>query len=132
MKKIIIFLAVTISIMASETVVLDGLGWQDNSQAKSIKRDWSGAKNYCQTLSLGGDSDWRLPTIKELQSIVDIKRYKPAIEKGFKNTASARYWSSSQIVPDEKQAWRVNFGSGLTMDEYKSNKFYVRCVRGRQ
>ena len=49
-----------------------GLVWQDNYDSKTITRDWQGAKDYCQGLTLAGSSNWRLPTIKELQSIVDM------------------------------------------------------------
>jgi hypothetical protein len=61
-----------------------GLTWQDNSAVKETKMTWQDTKSYCSELNLGGYSDWRLPNIKELQSIVDIRKYKPAIKKGFK------------------------------------------------
>ena len=111
-----------------------GLEWQDNSDAKTIKRDWQGAKEYCQELTLAGFSDWRLPTIKELQSIVDIKRYKPAIKKTFKyvTTSAYPYWSSSEDVSAINYAWRVSFYTGSINHASKSNEYFVRCVRGRQ
>ena len=109
-----------------------GLMWQDNYDSKSIKRDWQGAKNYCQELTLAGYSDWRLPTIKELQSIVDITRADPAIKKIFKNVASKDYWSASEDVSSAKYAWKVGFDDGYSYYYRKSFECFVRCVRGRQ
>ncbi|MBL0707903.1 MAG: DUF1566 domain-containing protein [Sulfurimonas sp.] len=44
--------------------------------------------------------------------------------------ASSNYWSSSANVSDSSNAWIVNFNSGNTNNNNKSNKYYVRCVRG--
>ena len=132
--KQIFLVAVMVACLEANTVKDNdtGLIWQDNHDAKTIKRDWQGAKEYCQELTLAGYDDWRLPTIKELQSIVDIKRYKPAIKKTFKYVASMYYWSSSKDVSDVKFAWGVYFGDGNTNGNTRSSECFVRCVRGRQ
>lgn len=110
-----------------------GLMWQDNSAAKSTKKKWKSAKKYCQNLSLGGYSDWRLPNYDELLSIVDYDRYDPAIMPSFKNVnTSDRYWSSSSYVSNPKYAWIVYFKDGYTNYYRKTDEYYVRCVRGRQ
>ncbi len=44
---------------------------------------------------------------------------------------SNNYWSSSPNVSDSSNAWKVNFNNGNTNNNNKSNKGYVRCVRGR-
>ena len=133
--RTILFIMIGISWLYAGDMVRDsatGLVWQDNEAAKSVKKSWSGAKSYCRDLTLGGHSDWRLPTIKELQSIVDIRKYDPAIKNGFRNVASYLYWSSSVSVSDSSEAWSVFFDSGRTNSGTKSCKGYVRCVRGRQ
>ena len=48
-----------------------------------------------------------------------------------KQVASNNYWSSSENVSNSSKAWNVNFNSGNTNSNNKSNKNYVRCVRGR-
>jgi len=131
MKKLLILLLVTTSIYASDTVTVGNLEWQDDSAAKSNKMTWQDAIDYCQELNFNGHNDWSLPNIKELQSIVDVGRYKPAIKKNFKNVASSYYWSSSQYVSDAKYAWGVGFEGGYTYDYSKSSEYYVRCVRHR-
>jgi len=122
-------------LLASETVTTSstGLMWQDNSEATNTKRDWKGALNYCAELSLAGHSDWRLPSIKELESIVDVSRHNPSIQEDFKNVStSGRYWSSSVYVPSSKSAWVVHFEDGSVYDYRKTREYYVRCVRGKQ
>jgi len=129
------FLLVAMMVYLGANTIEDyetGLEWQDNYDAKTIKRDWQGAKDYCQGLTLGGLSDWRLPTIKELQSIVNIKRHDPAIKKSFKYVVSEYYWSSSEYVSDAKYAWEVSFYDGCMDYNFKSSEHFVRCVRGRQ
>ena len=132
MKYFILSLLLSALLLASGTVKLDNLEWQDNTEAKTTKLSWDEAKSYCQNLNLASHSDWRLPSIKELQNIVDVSRYKPSIKRDFKNVASNNYWSSSQGVSDAKNAWHVYFKYGYTGYNAKSNEGYVRCVRHRQ
>jgi len=109
------------------------LMWQDNSAAKSTKKKWKSAKNYCKNLSFRGYSDWRLPSYDELLTIVDYDRHDPAIMPSFKNVStSGLYWSSSVYVSSTKYAWVVSFRHGHTNYRGKAYEFYVRCVRGRQ
>ncbi len=106
--------------------------WQDNSEAKSVKRDWEGAKRYCKDLNFSGYNDWRLPTIKELETIVYYSRYPDAYKKGFKNFTSSSYWSSSPSISVSSGAWSVNFNYGDSSYYYEYDKLYVRCTREGQ
>ncbi len=120
-------------ILFAETVTLGALQWQDNSDVKIVKLSWEDAKAHCGVLDLAGHSDWRLPNIKELQSIVDINRYEPAIKSTFKNVVSSKYWSASQTVAYAKDAWTVHFKNGDISHPSKSDDWYfVRCVRHKQ
>lgn len=49
-----------------------GLMWQQEDSGTGM--DWEHALAYCEDLSLAGHSDWRLPSAKELESIVDYSR----------------------------------------------------------
>jgi hypothetical protein len=134
MKQILLVMSMCSVMLVADTFTdsTTGLIWQDDSAAKDTKMNWENAQHYCSELNLGGYSDWRLPAIKELQSIVDISRYEPAIKKGFSHVASDGYWSSSTYVSDTEYAWIVNFKDGDTYYSTKTNERYVRCVRGRQ
>jgi hypothetical protein len=132
-KILLVLIGASLLFADSKTDSSTGLMWQDNSDAKTIKLNWQDALEYCQDLNLEGYSDWRLPAIKELQTLVDVSKYKPAIRGGFDNTASSNYWSSSVYVSDSSYAWYVGFSSGYTYYfGNKTHKYYVRCVRAGQ
>jgi hypothetical protein len=105
------------------------LMWQDNAEAKTVQKDWQGAIDYCENLSLAGFKDWRLPKHNELRGITDKTKIDPAIKKGFKNVVSDFYWSSSSTVYTSDGAWNVNFKAGNDYYAGKSDNYYVRCVR---
>ena len=71
-------------------------------------------------------NDWRLPTIKELLTLVDYSTHNPA--STFDITSSL-YWSSTIGASSTSYAWNVCFSYGYTYHSYKTNALYVRCVR---
>lgn len=109
-----------------------GLIWQKNTAPGTYT--WAQALSYCENLVLpaGGYSDWRLPTIKELDSIVDLSRYNPAINTTFfPDTRASYYWSSTTYVLNTAGAWAMDFNLGHNIyGNYKSTPSYVRAVRG--
>jgi hypothetical protein len=62
--------------MVTDTVT--GLVWQRSAPSATYTQ--AEAEAYCGTLSLGGFSDWRVPAAHELQTIVDLANYDPAID----------------------------------------------------
>ena len=111
------------------TTVLDngtGLEWQQSDDGTT--RTWQEALAYCEGLPLGGHSDWRLPNIRELVSIVDDARYSPAIDPAFQ-CRSSHYWSATTGADGTDYAWVVGFGYGTDYWYYKTYTHYVRCVR---
>ena len=104
-----------------------GLMWQRSSD--NVTRDWQGALEYCNGLTLAGHNDWRLPNIKVLESIVDATRINPSADPVFTDTNASGYWSSTSVASNPESAWRVNFGDGHVNSWYKTYNYYVRCVR---
>jgi len=114
---------------------ITNLQWQDNEEAKTVQRNWLGAKDYCTNLNLGGYGDWRLPSVVELQNIVVDGKYYPAIDTtAFVNYISNNYlyWSSTTHASGTNYAWGVDFYGGYTGHGNKSLSLYVRCVRAGQ
>jgi hypothetical protein len=91
---------------------------------------WDSALNYCETLTWGNYTDWHLPGVSELDSIVDPRRSFPATDPVFP-VAPAAVWTSSTraAVPGSGMAWHVNLEDGRVTTTYKSNSFFTRCVR---
>ncbi len=102
--------------------------WQDNSEVKTIKKSWSYAIKHCEDLNFAGYSDWRLPNINELLSIVDESKYNNR-NGAFKNVAGSAVWSSTSYARNTNNAWYISPG---TQEDNKNIRKYVRCVRAGQ
>lgn len=114
---------------ASDTIVVDHVTarlWE--REGTPDPGSYSSASAYCDTLALAGYDDWRLPTVKELFSIVDVRLYSPAIDST-SLPGSGPYWTSSQ-VPGSVGHWGVDIstGSATSYDVVTLDK-RARCVR---
>jgi len=91
------------------------------------------SESVCGALTLAGNSDWRLPSKKELRSIVEygVPYPGPTIRSDFfPNTVDSCYWSSTTYASNPGNAWEVYFDRGFVDSYYKYYDDYVRCVRG--
>ena len=119
---------------------LTGLVWLKNADCFGLKT-WSEALAECGKLADGncgltdGSSagDWRLPTVKELQSLIDFKQYDPALPNGhpFTKVQSSSYWSATDYVNEDTYAWHVYTYFGGVFTNIKSGYYYVWPVRGK-
>jgi len=121
-----------------DSVVVDGktgLMWARDGDEEGCnwgqQTDWDSAIDWCNNLDFAGYDDWRLPNVKELQSIVDYGTWGPAIDTTyFIYTKSNFYWSSTTFDYNTYYAWGVNFYSGPVSTNNKTDDYYVRAVRG--
>ena len=130
---------------SKDIVTIDGLMYQNQPFTK--RYTWREAKEYCQGLTLGGYSDWRLAKRKELDSLKTTKGYKNLNgdvhyirEEFIKNLTSyySKFWSSTSYnedmasliyKKDSSLFWSVNFKINPYIPEHKDFKNYALCVR---
>ena len=96
---------------------------------EEAKEEWIGALN---AQKFSGFSDWRLPQIEELLSIVDYRHPRPpAINPVFGLVATAFYWTATPLSFHPGAAWRVFFLDGAVFVDEINNSNRVRAVRNQ-
>jgi hypothetical protein len=105
-----------------------GLVWSQNTVASDVT--FEDAVKAVEALGEG----WRLPTVDELQTIVDRTKYDPAIDTdAFPDTESDWYWTSTPCAwRPESARWVVSFVIGGVNSDDFSDDACVRAVRGGQ
>jgi hypothetical protein len=96
-----------------------GLMWMQNDSGLTM--DWDDALDYAENFEYAGYDDWRLPDVKELQSIVDYSGSYPAIDLEYFNITELEnnefyyFWTSTSAYHSANDlrygyAWYVAFG----------------------
>ena len=108
---------------------LTQLIWQKVTNPSALT--WEQALAYAEGLSLGASSEWRLPNIKELQSLNDETLTNPSVNTDYFSSIGVKnYWSSTSLPNQTTEAWYCNTKFGITTYDLKTNSNYVICVRG--
>ena len=92
---------------------------------------------YCGLTDGSSNGDWRLPNIKDLQSLIDFSHVGPALKDNpFINCESCEYWSSTTDIAFNEfgeLAWHLNiFGGYTTSSQKATTELCVWFVRGGQ
>lgn len=107
---------------------LTGFEWQRESPGVM---SWHEARRYAAALKLAGCSDWRLPTVRELESLLDRSRYRPEIRPEVPFRDERSYWSETTFGSVGDTAWIVMFDGAYVLSYYKTNRYWIRCLRGQ-
>ncbi len=128
-----------------------GLVWQRHSDNNFNFHDydnlyaWSdhSAIDNLNATSYGGFDDWRMPSVTELESILDYSGARPRIFPPFHSnctpnctllncacTSNDRYWTSTTSPTQKSLTWAIGFGSAQIDDESKATLRRIRAVRG--
>ena len=106
---------------------ITGLIWQKYPASDSLT--WEQALLYANNLSIGTLTEWRLPNIKELQSLVNIQKGNPAIDTGFlKLPTNKKCWTATTLSNHTTQAWYLQTRFGITSYDEKTGRNLVLCV----
>ena len=103
------------------------LVWQGTDDGN--RYSWAEAQSYCAGLPHVGDAAWRLPTVGELEWLLDYcesgSKFNP---DAFLNASSGSYWSSTATSPTT--AWLVGFSDGMSWDNGTADviTYRARCV----
>jgi hypothetical protein len=109
-----------------------GLTWQETVSSQTFA--WADAKAYCANLNQSVAGGWRLPTAKELLTLVDVARSStPTIDcDAFPDAAADDEWSATPFAGfsgSSPSAWAVRFNAGNPISRAVSSLSFVRCVR---
>nr|WP_321267418.1 caspase family protein [uncultured Sulfurimonas sp.] len=115
-----------------------GLIWQVPIETRKFTH--RGANRYCERLELGGYTDWRVPNVKELQSILTKEAYKndnsrsgkSYIKRDLLESTTVQYqwfWTNTIYANNRSKAWHIDFAHNKILQHYTSSESYVRCVK---
>ena len=105
---------------------LTQLVWQQQASTTTMK--WADAQTYCSSAGSG----FRLPTVKELASLIDLTVSSgiAMINKtAFPGTPATGFWTSSPSAGSSGYVWYVDFGFGYPSYNVVGSLIRVRCVR---
>jgi hypothetical protein len=106
------------------------LTWQ--KKPSSDKFTYQEAIKHCEDLYDDGYSDWELPSIDALKSLVDYKQDNSAIATGLISVKlNDYYWSETKHAEYSSNAWELLFKNGNDNWNNQSFDFYALCVRGQ-
>jgi sugar lactone lactonase YvrE len=114
------------------TDLTSGLIWVKDPGAAGLghKFSFADAVQVSDNLVFAGNADWRLPTVEELSTLINVGPpiYQGAITDPIFIGEQYRYWTSTSYVDVSSKAWSVDEAGGVNFFD-KTDIFFVRPVR---
>ena len=112
-----------------------GLEWAKMNKLPFGPMSWAAAFDFIRAMNaanIHGYSDWRLPNVRELESLIDVRQHTPALSDGHPfDQVPEGCWSSTTSRYEPRYAWVVYMQDGAVGVGFKKNtEFYVWAVRG--
>lgn len=116
-----------------------GSGFMNNQGEVCANYDANNPETFCNTqafvarmnkVAWCGFADWRMPTRKELLSIVDYGNGRPMVDEDYFPEVGQFIWTNTPLALGSVSAWGVNFNYGNSFSIDKRNARQVRLVRG--
>ena len=96
----------------------------------TFSADWDSLVNGSNNNNFCSYSDWRVPSLKELESLIDFSVNGQTIDSNyFPNTTPSRYWSATPASRHMSRAWFVQFANGQTASTNRVGTRLLRLVR---
>jgi len=124
-------------VMGGEAVLdkQTGLTWARNASIAGKKMSWKDATTFCNTFAISKRQGWRLPSRKQMISLLDTSQSSPALPEGhpFQNvgTIGCMYWTSTERKSDNDIVWIVKIHLGIVTESLKIFGAYAWPVRDR-
>jgi hypothetical protein len=110
---------------------LSNLVWEKIPNTSAFT--WEQALSYAENLTFAGASDWRVPNIKEIQSLNDFSTVSPSANTSIFTTIGVKkYWSSTTLPNQTTRAWYWDTQFGITTYDLKTVPNYLICVRSNK
>lgn len=108
------------------------LVWTKDAQLLKKTMKWEEGLAACNNLDFAGHTDWRLPNVRELLSLIDYGAHDPALPPGhpFSNVQLLFYWTSTTYEGTADHAWGVYVYNGYVYNYHKMTRAWVWPVRG--
>lgn len=104
-------------------------GLENTSNCNGVSCNTQAYIDYLNNLNYCGSSQWRLPTVNELMTIVVTANLDLVVDEGyFPNTKNDQYLSNQTLASDRARAWYLYFSDGSTGYAPKTSPNYVRLV----
>lgn len=110
-----------------------GMSWSGSTcTGQSLTYKWNDALemvNEYNAKKAGGRSNWRLPTVEELNTLVEKQCFKPAINlEAFPYSPESGFWTDSSLEGVQPRVWIVHFLHGQQYIANKKQDWRIRLI----